>query len=110
MKEGDVVLAELPQFSDFKIRPALVLKIMAPFDDVLLCGISKQGQSEVQSLDEWINASESDFTQSGLKTSSLVRLGFLVVLPRNRIIGKVGLVSSERHRRLLERLSSYSLT
>jgi mRNA interferase MazF len=38
---------------------------------------------------------------------SLIRLGFLVVVPRAKIVGSIGSISSERHRRLLQRLSEY---
>jgi hypothetical protein len=40
-------------------------------------------------------------------SSTLIRLGFLAVLPRRNIIGSIGSISPERHRRLLRRLSEY---
>lgn len=49
----------------------------------------------------------NDFQSSGLIATSVIRLGFLAVLLRKNIVGSVGAVSSERHRRLLERLSAY---
>ena len=44
---------------------------------------------------------------TGLKAPSLVRLGFLAVLPEGRLLGTIGFLSSERHRRLLKRLRTY---
>jgi hypothetical protein len=34
-------------------------------------------------------------------------LGFLAVLPANRLLGIIGSVSVERHRRLLQRLAAF---
>ena len=41
--EGSLVLARLPQATGpAKSRPALVLRQMRPFGDLLLCGVSSQ--------------------------------------------------------------------
>ena len=58
-------------------------------------------------FDEVISPSEVDFVASGLKAESLIRLGFLVVVPRNKIVGSFGSIASDRHKRLLQRLSEY---
>jgi len=104
-----VVLAELSQQNDFKLRPALLLAIVPPFDDWLLCGISTRLDIEVVGFDEIIAPSDEDFGQSGLKRTSLIRLGFLATTSRSGIKGILGSVSSERHERLLRRLSEFLL-
>jgi mRNA interferase MazF len=108
MTEGDVVLTPVPQADGTtKNRPAIFLREMPPFKDLLVCGISTQLRQEVEGFDELILSSDADFASSGLKRESLIRLGFLAVLPQNRVAGKIGLISSERHKRLLERLCAY---
>ena len=48
MKEGDVVLAPLPQASgQIKNRPAVILRTMPPYGDFLLCGVNTQLRHEV---------------------------------------------------------------
>ncbi len=43
MNEGDVILALIPQADGVeKNRPALILREMPPFGDMLVCGISTQ--------------------------------------------------------------------
>ena len=43
MKEGDIVLALLPQSDGRgKYRPAVVLRRMPGFHDLLVCGVSAQ--------------------------------------------------------------------
>jgi len=110
MKEGDVLLASLAQGDGtFKDRPALFLKRMPPFQDFLVCGISSQIQQAVPELDETIMPTDVDFRTSGLKAASLIRLGYLAVLPRSAVKGRIGSVSGARRNRLLTRLSEFLL-
>ncbi len=108
MKERDVVLAPLPQATgQDKNRPAIILRAMPAFGDFLVCGVSTQLRQEVAGFDDTIGPGDPDFLASGLKSPSLVRLGFLAVLPANRLLGAIGSVSESRHERLLERLSNH---
>jgi mRNA interferase MazF len=108
MKEGDVILASLPQANgQVKNRPAVALRELPPYGDMLVCGVSTQVRQLVYGFDEEINSSDADLASSGLLTDSIIRLGFLAVLPRQSIVGSIGAISPERHRRLLHRLSAY---
>lgn len=108
MKECDVLLASLPQGDGtHKDRPVLFLKSMPPYQDYLVCGISTQTQQAVPELDETITPSDEDFRASGLKAASLIRLGYLAVLPRSELKGRIGSVSAARRNRLLARLSEF---
>ena len=110
MKESDIVLTPVPQADGrVKNRPALLLRNMPPFNDALVCGISTQLHQEVAGFDETITQQDDDFAKSGLIADSLIRLGFLAVVSQNRLIGSIGSVSAERHRRLLKNLSDYLL-
>jgi len=108
MKEGDVIVVPMPQADGrIKNRPAIVLREMPPFQDVLICGVSTQLRQSAKDFDEVISRSDPDFVSSGLIEESLIRLGFLVVVPRTKIVGSIGSISSERHKRLLRRLGEY---
>ena len=108
MKQGDVVVVPMPQADGMvKNRPAIILREMPPFRDVLVGGVSTQLRQMAKDFDEVISPGDADFAASGLKEESLIRLGFLVVVPRNKIAGTIGSISSERHKRLLQRLSEY---
>ena len=108
MNQGDVILTPVPQADgNIKNRPAIFLREMPPYRDVLVCGVSTQLHREVRGFDEVIRSTDSDFSATGLKTDSLIRLGFLAVLPRTAVIGSIGAISSVRYRRLLKRLSDY---
>lgn len=108
MTEGDVALTPLPQADErIKPRPVILLRQMPPFGDWLVCGISTRMSHRVPDFDEIIEPSDSDFADSGLKAPSLIRLGFLAVLPADRLLGALGNVSPKRHKRLLQRLSAF---
>jgi len=108
MNEGDVVLTPVPQADGvIKNRPAIFLREMPPYRDVLVCGVSTQLHQEVKGFDDIVQSSDQDFAATGLRSASLIRLGFFAVLPRSAVIGSIGVISSERHRRLLTRLSDY---
>jgi mRNA interferase MazF len=109
MREGDVLLASLPQGDGtLKDRPTLFLKRM-PFQDFLVCGLSSQVQRAVPDFDETIAPADADFRTSGLKAASLIRLGYLAVLPRSEFKGRIGSVSAARRKRLLTKLSDFLL-
>jgi mRNA interferase MazF len=108
MREGDIVLALLPQMDGRgKYRPAVVLRRMPGFGDLLACGISTQLRQQIADFDEIIEPSHADFKSSGLKAPSLIRLGFLAVLPASSFLGTIGSISGERHQRLLSTLTGY---
>jgi len=108
MNEGDIALTPLPQADDrFKPRPAILLRRMPPFGDWLVCGVSTQLHQEVAGFDDVIEPAHSDFRDSGLKSASVIRLGFLTVLPADHFLGVLGSISRERHTRLLQRLAAF---
>jgi mRNA interferase MazF len=74
---------------------------------LLVCGISTQLHHEVKGFDDVILTSDSDFVQSGLRATSLIRLGFLGVVPISQVAGSIGSIDSQRHEKLLKRLANF---
>ena len=109
MKESDVILAPLFQSdTELKYRPAIVLRVMpAPYHDLLVCGISTRLDQYIPGFDDIISPLDTDFALSGLRAESLIRLSFLVVIPRRLVRGTIGNISDERHNRLMQRLVDY---
>ena len=53
MKEGDVILTPIPQADgSVKNRPAVVLREMPRYHDLLVCGVSTQLHQRVEGFDE----------------------------------------------------------
>ena len=52
MKEGDIILTPIPQADgQVKNRPAIYLREMPPFRDVLVCGVSSQTHQRIDTND-----------------------------------------------------------
>ena len=109
MKEGDVVLAALPQADGkSKLRPVLLLRqLPPPYNDFLVCGISSQLHQMINNFDELISEKDDDYRKSGIIKESIIRLNFLAVISINIIAGTIGRISEQRHQKLLKRLSDY---
>ena len=100
-----MALAQLSQADgSVKNRPVILLRQMPPFGDWLVCGVSTQLHQRVAGFDELIEHSGPEFSRSGLKADSLIRLGYLAVLPVSDLRGAIGSISPECHHRLLENL------
>jgi len=84
MKDGDVILVPLPQADgQRKPQPAILLRILPPSGDFLVCGVSSQLRQQVRGLDELILRTDMDFA------------------------GSVGEISQERHSRRLKQLAEF---
>src|ERR1051325_8883428 len=111
VKVGDVILAEFPIGSARnKRRPGIVLSIIPPYGDLLVCGVSRQLGRFVSELDEVIQTSDDDFGQSGLQFDSLIRLGYITTVVADEIDGIMGDISVDRLQRLQERLATFLTT
>jgi mRNA interferase MazF len=107
-KEGDIIVGRLPQADgQLKSRPLVLLRELPRYRDFLACGISTQLKHYVRNFDEIIADSDDDFSETGLTSTSLIRLSFLSVVVEKRIVGVVGSISRERHQTLLKNLSIY---
>lgn len=108
MKAGDVVIIPLPQANGvLKPRPALLLKQMPKYGDWLVCGISTQLNQLVPGFDLMLDEKHEDYKKSKLSKPSIIRLGFLAVLPKAQIQGSIGNISKETLTKLIDNLTHY---
>ena len=110
MKPGDIVLLRFPQadLETGKLCHALVIAL-APgrHPDVLLSLITSRSYQEIPEFDEAISPVEADFTSSGLKARSVIRLARLVSVDMAVINARLGEISPERLRRVKGRLADW---
>ena len=79
---GQVVVFRFPQtnLEEGKLRPALLLGTLpSEYDDWLICMISSQTRQYIAGFDEVVQESDTDFGESGLKVTSVIRTGRLAV-------------------------------
>ena len=111
MKEpGQIVLFRFPQadLSEWKLRPALLLsEVPGPYEDWLICMISSQMHQRIDGFDELVEEDDEDFARSGLKVTSVIRIGRLAVVGGEMLEGWIGAISPERMTRIQERLAEW---
>ena len=111
MKEaGQVVVFRFPQtdLEEGKLRPALLLgKLPGNYDDWLICMISSQTHQSITGFDEIVQENDDDFGESGLKVTSVIRVGRLAVVSGEILIGAIGQISSERLSRVKKHLANW---
>ena len=72
-----------------------------------MCAASSRLRHEARGFDDIIDKGDADFPASGLKVSSLVRLGLLATIPRTMVAGRLGEISGERLEKLRARLARH---
>lgn len=88
---GDVVVAPLAQADGgLKPRPVLLLRELPGFGDYLACGISTQLHQAIEGFDLVLSPGSPEFAACGLHAESLVRLGFLGVVPFRNMKRRLG--------------------
>lgn len=110
IRSGQVSLLRFPQTdsAEGKLRPVLILhRTPGDFDDFLVCMISSKLHHVIEGFDEVITDTDDDFSESGLKKSSVVRISRLAVVHCSLLLGSIGSISSERLIRILTNLSDW---
>src|SRR5712691_11395198 len=97
MKRGTVVLTPFP-FTDLsgqKVRPALgVSRSNRPGRDVVLAFVTTFGNQPLLTTDLLVPDTRSDFAQTGLKMSSIVKLDKRVTVDTAVLLGELGGLSA----------------
>ena len=107
---GQIVLFRFPQtnLERGKLRPAVVLgKLPGEYDDWLVCPISSQTRHWVPEFDEMVREGDGDFDGSGLKLTSVIRIGHLAVVDGGILLGIIGQIAPERLDRIKTRLARW---
>jgi mRNA interferase MazF len=107
---GQIILFRFPQtnLDEGKLRPGLLLnKLPGDYDDWLICMVSSQIQQLVPGFDETVKETDDDFKKSGLKVSSVIRVGRLAVVSGDILLGAIGEISAERLKAIKARLAKW---
>lgn len=99
----DVVFVRFP-FSDLsnsKLRPAIIISNVQNQDSIL-CQITSKSYADSESIE--IN--ERDFDEGSLKLTSYIRPGKIFTAHESIIAKRVAKLSSETHKKLIEKIIS----
>lgn len=96
-ERGDVVILPFPFITSNgvqqKARPALIISnhsIERKFDDVILVGITSQKTDKIIHTEFLIEEGTAEFTQSGLAKTSVVKCEYIMTIPKEIIVRKLG--------------------
>lgn len=112
-KSGQIVLFKFPQTDrlDVKLLPALLIgKMPGQFGDWLICMISSRLRHYIEEFDEIVHQDDTDFSASGLKASSVVRVGRLAVVDESILVGSIGEIAPGRLKRIKFCLANWLLS
>ena len=111
MQEGDIALLNMVQpDGSKKPRPVLLIKQVKPFNDWIVCAVSKQLHQEVKGFDHVILYTDTEYTATGLKQSSVIRLGMISTVSKSSIPGVIGKISPSVLQTLKKRLAAHITT
>ncbi len=108
---GEIAIIRFPQadLHSGKHRPVLLLaKLPGPYDDWLVSAVTSQLRHKVEGRDETIRPGDADFEASGLRASSLIRLGKLLTVEEQAFVGPLGKISDGRLQSVLHRLADHT--
>ena len=106
LARGDIALVPFP-FTDLtarKVRPAVIVSPDPQRLDVVVAFLSSVIPPELVETDWVLPITHSEFTLTGLKTTSVFRMGKLLTLHRSLIMRKLGRVGPTIQRELDARL------
>ncbi|MBD2345190.1 type II toxin-antitoxin system PemK/MazF family toxin [Anabaena subtropica] len=113
LQKGDVVLVPFP-FTDLtgtKLRPGLVLWVDSAGNDITVCFISSQNTNNLSPEEFVLEQSDTEFSGTGLKVISKVRVTRLVTLERRLITRRIGKLGANHIQHLnLLMLQAFQLT
>lgn len=69
--------------------------------------ISSQIRQYISGFDEIVKDGDEDFEQSGLKVTSVIRVGRLAVVSGEILLGAIGEISRDRLNRVKKNLSNW---
>lgn len=113
LAKGDIVLVEFPftDLSQTKLRPAVVLALNLAIDEFTVCFISSQNVDRLNPSEFALLDSDPDFSQTGLRISSKVRVTRVTTLNKQLITRRLGKLGTQHLQQLDETLiQAFQLT
>jgi len=112
MKPGKLALLRFPHvdLEEGKLRPVLLIaRVPGDFPDWLVAMVSSRLEHAILGVDELIREEDADFPTSGLKQSSVIRIGRLAVANAELFLGASGEISGERLAGIRHRIADWIL-
>ena len=105
VQKGKIVLVPFPftDMTETKIRPALVLHVGNR--DVTVAFISSKAPNFADEAEVFINAQNPSFVETGLKTTSVIKLDKVTTIDKSLIYGELGEIDDDLKREINRKFS-----
>lgn len=105
VQKGKIVLVPFPftDMTDTKIRPALVLHVGKR--DATVAFISSKVPNFADETEVFINAHGPSFDETGLKTTSVIKLDKITTIDKSLIYGELGEIDDDLKREINKKFS-----
>jgi mRNA interferase MazF len=105
----DIVLTPFlfDNFSQTKIRPALILSNkIGKYNHLVIAYITTQIETNIDDFDILINESDSHFSETGLRSNSVIKLHRLITIPEVVIKKSLGHLPLTLHQEVSKKIIS----
>lgn len=89
------------------IREGQIVLFPCPHEDWLICMVSSQLRHEIPGVDEIIHDTDSDFANTGLKTTSVIRIARLAAVSADILQGAIGSLAEQRLVHIRTRIANW---
>ena len=108
MEVGTVVKAVFPQADrQIKVRPAVIIKFVPPYNDCMICAVSTQTGLLIPELNIMLDKNSYEFTTSGLLRESIIRVGMVATVPDTLLLGAIGKISQATCEKIIFQLKKF---
>lgn len=105
-KKSTIVLLPFPftDLSAVKVRPAVIVSNNFNGEDVVVVFISTKKAKRLGKTDIVIKSSDKDFSKTGLKIDSVIKVEKIATLEKKIILGELGVVSKDTEMEIARKL------
>ena|SRR3989338_1718677 len=104
-KKGKIVLIPFP-FTDLsasKVRPAVIISCFLQGEDIIVAFISSV-KNRIQKTDIILNSQDKNFSKTGLKADSVIKIGKIATLDKKIILGEMGEISIDTEKEINKKI------
>ena len=104
-KKGKIVLIPFP-FTDLsasKASPAVIISSFLHGESIIVAFISSV-KNRIQKTDIILNSQDKNFSKTGLKADSVIKIGKIATLDKKIILGEMGEISIDKEKEINKKI------
>ncbi|MFC1756888.1 type II toxin-antitoxin system PemK/MazF family toxin [Patescibacteria group bacterium] len=105
-RKGKIILIPFPftDLSSSKVRPAVIVSNIKHGGDLVVVFISSVKTKRLQNTDVVVKSTSKNFSETGLKVDSIIKVGKIATLDKKIVLGEIGEVSEAIEKEINKRI------